>query len=412
MTSRQHILSAIAHEQPEKVPVDFGATPSSGISAIAYSNLKQYTGETGRPVKVYDVVQQLAEPEEHFLDLFGIDAIDVGRAFTQDPSEWYDITLQNGLPGQYPFWFRPVLKSDKAWYAPGPDGRFIAKMPHFATFFDQIYFPYLEGYPETYKDLDKAMAQSMWAAFPTPPWHKSSEKFSWPGLRDRCIQLKKETDRALLFGVGGNLFEWGTFLRRMDNFLMDLVLDPAGVEKLLDALMEVHLATLEKVCHWVGDVVDIVRFGDDLGAQNGPFMDPVIYRKLFKPRHTQLCDYVHKNSKMHTYLHSCGSIYQVIPDLIEAGFEILNPVQTNAADMEPERLKKEFGKDITFWGGGIETTTVLNKGAPGEVREMVLKRLEIFAPGGGYVFNTVHNILPDVPPQNIIAMFEAIKEFN
>ena len=162
----------------------------------------------------------------------------------------------------------------------------------------------------------------------------------------------------------------------------------------------------------MGDIVDIVRFGDDLGAQNGPFMDPVIYRKLFKPRHTQLCEYVHKHSNMHTYLHSCGSIYQVIPDLIEAGFEILNPVQTNAADMDPERLKKEFGKELTFRGGGIETTTVLNNGTPGKVREMVLKRLEIFAPGGGYVFNTVHNILPDVPPENIIAMFEAIKEFD
>jgi len=310
MTSRQYILSAIAHKQPEKVPVDFGATPSSGISAIAYSHLKQYAGFTGQPTKVYDVVQQLAEPEEYFLDSFRIDVIDVGRAFTRDPSGWYDITLQNGQSAQYPSWFRPVLKPDKSWYAPGPDGNFIARMPHHATFFDQIYFPYLEGYPTTFKELKRAMAQAMWAAFPTPPWDRSNRENFWPDLKDKCLKIKKETDRALMVGVGGNLFEWGTFLRRMDNFLMDLVLDPAGVEKLLDALMEIHLEKLEKVCHWLGDVVDIVRFGDDLGAQNGPFMDPVIYRKLFKPRQTQLCDYVHKHSNMHTYLHS--SLEQIV----------------------------------------------------------------------------------------------------
>jgi uroporphyrinogen decarboxylase len=193
---------------------------------------------------------------------------------------------------------------------------------------------------------------------------------------------------------------------------MDLVLNPGEVERLLDALMEVHLATLEKVCQAVGDVADILRFGDDLGMDSGPFMAPKIYRQLFKPRHTILCDYVHTHSQMHTFLHSCGSIYRLLPDLIEAGYDIINPVQIGTRDMEAKRLKREFGKDITFWGGGADTRHTLNHKSPAEVKDHVRGLLEIWMPGGGFVFNTVHNILPDVPPQNIVAMFEAIEEFN
>jgi uroporphyrinogen decarboxylase len=172
------------------------------------------------------------------------------------------------------------------------------------------------------------------------------------------------------------------------------------------------LATLEKVCGAVGDVVDIIRFGDDLGTDQGPFMAPETYRTLFKPRHTILCDYVKKHSQMHTFLHSCGSIYKLLPDLIEAGFEIINPVQITSRDMDPARLKQEFGQDITFWGGGCDTRHVLNRATPAEVKEHVKRLLDIFARDGGYVFNTVHNILPDVPPENIVAMYEAVAEFN
>ncbi len=412
MTQRERILAAINHREPDRVPVDFGSTPSSGISAIAYGNLLRHLDYDDLPVRVYDVVQQLAEPGELILDLFEIDVIDIGRAFNTDPAWWHPTVLADGTEAQYPVWFTPEQLEDTSWKAYDKTGRYIARMPAGGTFFDQVYFPYFDGYPDNYRDLPQAMESAIWAAFPTAPWDRAGEEDFWPNLRKKCIELKETTDRALMIGAGCNLFEWGTFLRRMDNFLMDLVVRPDEVERLLDALMEVHLQTLEKICHWVSDVVDIVRFGDDLGTQQGPFMNPEIYRKLFKPRHTQLAEYVHKNSSMHTYLHSCGSIYRMIPDLIEAGIEILNPVQTNAADMEPERLKREFGKDITFWGGGIETAYVLNNGTPEEVRKMVLERLEIFAPGGGYVFNTVHNILPEVPPENIVTMFNAIREFN
>jgi uroporphyrinogen decarboxylase len=231
-------------------------------------------------------------------------------------------------------------------------------------------------------------------------------------LRKRTIQLRESTDKALLVVCGCNLFEWGTFLRRMDNFLMDLLCDPYNVEKLLDQLLERHLATLEKVCRSVGDIADVIRFGDDLGMSTGPLIDPETYNRFFKPRHKVLCDYVKSHSKMHTFIHSCGSVSLLMADMIDAGIEIFNPVQTNAYNMSPSFLKNEFGKDCTFWGGGVETAGTLNEGPPEKIRDQVLERLEIFSAGGGYVFNTVHNILPDVPPRNIITMYDAVAEFN
>ena len=256
------------------------------------------------------------------------------------------------------------------------------------------------------------MGRILWAALVHSPWDHAGEPGFWDTLRAKVLDLRESSDRALMLVIGCNLFEWGTFLRRMDNFLMDLLDEPEQVEALLDALMERHMAVLEQACRAVGDVVDVIRFGDDLGANGGPFMSPQTYRELFKPRHAMLCDYVHRHSGMKTFLHSCGSIRALLPDLIDAGYDIINPVQTTCLGMEPETLKADFGKDICFWGGGCDTRTVLPTGTPAEVKDHVKRRLDILLPGGGFVFNTVHNILADVPPQNIVAMFEAIREYD
>ena len=413
MTSRERVLTAISHKTPDKVPVDMSATPSSGISAIAYSNLVKHIGRSDLPVKIYDVVQQLAQPDWQIIEKYGVDVLDIGRTFNNLPTDWYPIKMANGAPAYYPKWFRPALQKDGSYLTFDDDGkRMLSKMPVGATFFDQTWFPYVNGYPDNFNDLDAEMNRIMWARDAHSPWDHSGETDFWQKLRGNAISLRESTDKALLVVCGCNLFEWGTFLRRMDNFLMDLLCDQHNVEKLLDELLKRHLATLDKVCKAVGDVVDIIRFGDDLGMTQGPFMSPEIYRKLFKPRHKILCDYVKSHSTMHTFIHSCGSIALLMPDLIEAGIEIFNPVQTNSAGMAPAFLKKEFGRDCTFWGGGIETAGMLNEGKPEEIRAQVLERMEIFSSGGGYVFNTVHNILPDVPPQNILAMFDAVREFN
>lgn len=411
MNGRERLRAALAHREPDRVPVDMGATPSSGISAVAYAKLIEHAGLAGT-TDVYDVVQQLAQPSDEFLDRFGIDVVDVGRAFGREDRDWYAITLTDGRPARYPAWFRPEAQGDGSFTARHPDGTAIARMPQGSAFYDQSCFPYLDDYPADYRDLDRAMDKVLWSHLVHSPWKHAGQPGFWDDLRRRTLALRASTDRALMIVVGCNLFEWGTFLRRIDNFLMDLLAEPEQVEKLLDALMERHLATLEKVCAAVGDIVDVLRFGDDLGTDGGLFMSPEIYRRLFKPRHAQLCAYVKQHSQMATFLHSCGSIRTIIPDLIEAGYDILNPVQTNARDMDPAQLKRDFGQDLTFWGGGADTRTVLNNGTPDAVRRHVIERLEIFSPGGGFVFNPVHNILPDVPPQNIVAMFDAVRDFN
>lgn len=413
MNSRERVLAAIAHKQPDQVPVDLGSTPSSGISAIAYSNLLKAIGRTDLPVQIYDVVQQLAQPDMSIIDRFGVDVLDIGRAFNTEEKDWHETILSNGDKAFYPIHFNPVKQADGSYHCYDEDGkRLLALMPQGATFFDQSYFPYINGFPENYDTLDEEMGRVLWSRYVHSPWDHTQDPDFWKTLREKTLQLRASTDKALMIVCGCNLFEWGTFLRRMDNFLMDLLCEPDQVARMLDQLLERHLATLAKVCDSVGDIVDIIRFGDDLGMTSGPFMDVDTYRSLFKPRHKQLCDYVKTHSQMHTFIHSCGSISSLMPDLIEAGIEIFNPVQTNARQMEPEFLKKEFGQDCTFWGGGVETVGTLNNGTPEQVREQVLERLEIMSAGGGFVFNTVHNILPDVPPQNILAMFDAVKEFN
>lgn len=412
MTSRERVLLAINHREPDRIPVDLGSTPSSGISAIAYNNLKKYIGMDTGHNRIYDVVQQVTQPENEILELFRADILDVGRMFNTATDDWYEVSLSDGSKAEYPSWFHPVAHPDGSWNAYLKDGTLVGKMPQGATFFDQTVFPYIDGYPQDYKGLPDAMGKVIWSALPHSPWDHASEPDFWQRLREKALWLRNNTDKAIMIVCGCNLFEWGTFLRRIDNFLMDLYTAQDEVEKLLDALMELHLKTLEKVCEAVGDVADIIRFGDDLGMDSGPFMPPGIYRKLFKPRHTALCSYVKKHSKMRTFLHSCGSIYELLPDIIEAGYDIINPVQTSCRDMEPEKLKKSFGKDITFWGGGADTRHILNRATPQKVKEHVKRRLEVFGPGGGFVFNTIHNILPDVPPENILAMLEALNEYN
>lgn len=410
MTSRERVLAAINHREPDRVPRDLGATPSSGISAIAYNRLTAYKALQVEPAKVYDVVQQLAQPDDAVLDLYRIDAVDVGRMFNDRSEDWKASTLPDGSKALTPAWFHPVQKPDGSM-AVFFDGFEIARMPKGATFYDGTYVAYPEEIPKDLSDLDLQMNRVLWQKLAHSPWDHAGEPDFWQQLRSRTQKLREESDRALMVVCGCNLFEWGTFLRRIDNFLCDLLLDPQGVERLLDALMERHLNTLEKVCEAVGDLCDVLRFGDDLGMDSGPMMKPDLYRKLFKPRHTLLNEYVHKHSSMKTFLHSCGSIYALLPDLIEAGYDVINPVQINARDMEPERLKKEYGRDIAFWGGGADTRFVLNRKTPEEVRDHVRALIETFAPGGGFVFNTVHNILPDVPPENIDAMFDAVDEY-
>ncbi len=412
MNSRERILTAIQHKQPDRIPVDLGAHGSSGISFVAYHNLINHLGMQHLPNRVSDVVQQLTQPPMELLEHFGVDVLDVGRHFNNTPGYWHKVELLEGIPTYYPYWFNPVKQKDGSWLAAGKTGEIIGKMPKGATFFDQLIFPWKDSYPKDFSNMGDDMARAVWGGFGFTPYDWIDQPDFWKMLRKKTLDLRSKTDKALLLSVGCNLFEHGTFLRRIDNFLMDLYLEPDKVHAFLDALMERHLDFLSKVCDAVGDIVDILKFGDDLGTNSGPFFPVDTYREFFKPRHTELCNYVKKNSSAHTMLHCCGGIYELIPELIDAGFQVLNPVQINAVNMEPEKLKREFGKDITFWGGGCDTKTILNNASPQQVKEHVKQNIEVFYKDGGFVFNQVHNIMPDVPPENVLAMFEAVAEFR
>jgi len=404
MNSQERILAALNHKQPDKVPIDLGSSTVTGISGIAYNNLKKNLKIEG-PTRIYDVIQQLANVDMKIIDLFGVDVLDINRVSAEN-NDWYKVTLNDGNEVEFPSWFRPIKAENGSWYTEDEDGTMISKMAAGAAFFDQMYYPYEKEYPESLSNLPDALKKISWFV------HSHASNLNTDELRDKLISLKKSTNKALLMSGGVKLLEYVFFIRRMDNFLMDMITDEERVAEMLDILVDMHLASLEKKCRTLGDIVDVIRFGDDLGMTSGPFMDTETFRKLLKPRYRILCDFVKKNSKMKIFLHSCGSIRQYIPDLIEAGFDILNPIQTNCHDMDPLQLKKEFGKDITFWGGGVDTASVINRGTPEDVRKDVLNRCEIFSRDGGFVFAPIHNILAEVPPQNIVAAYNAVKEFN
>jgi uroporphyrinogen decarboxylase len=415
MTSRERVLAAINHKEPDRVPIDLGATPSSGISAIAHARLIETLGWDDKTL-IYDVVQQLAQPSDRLVDRLGVDVLDIGRMFNEKDSDWNEIKLNEKYNAYNPAWFNPETNGKGGWVNYHKDGTSIASMPEGANFYDQTYFPWVNGYPEGRKameeSIDEAMDKVLWSNMVHSPWDHAAEPDFWDQLRARTLKLREESDKALLVVCGCNLFEWGTFLRRMDNFLMDLYIDKDNVAILMELLMERHMKTLEKVCDSVGDIVDVLRFGDDLGMDSGPFMGLDVYTDLFHDHRKKLCSYVHDNSSMKTFLHSCGSIHQFIPTLIDEGIDIINPLQTNCLDMEPEKLKAEFGKDMCFWGGGMDPRVILNNGTPAQVKDEVKRRLDILKPGSGFVFNNIHNIMPDVSAENIIAMFDAVLEYK
>jgi uroporphyrinogen decarboxylase len=231
-------------------------------------------------------------------------------------------------------------------------------------------------------------------------------------LAEGARSFRAKTDRAILGLFGGNLLEMGQFYYRMDNFLMMLAGEPERAHRFLDALVEIHMRNLERFLGAVGGYIDVIVFGDDLGAQNSPQISPRMYREFFKPRHAMLWARAKQLANVRVMLHCCGAVRQLLPDIIEAGLDAINPVQISCRGMEAAGLKRDFGKDLTFWGGGCDTQKSLPSSTASEVRDHVLHQCQTLAPGGGFVFQQVHNIMALVPTENIIAMYDAVREYN
>jgi uroporphyrinogen decarboxylase len=410
MTPRERVLSAIRHKEPDRVPIDHGSMRSTGIMAIAYNRLKSHLG-VNAPTKVYDMIQQLALPDQWYLDRFRIDAIDLGRAFDA-PEKWQPWSLPDGSPALAPAWFRSRRENGDL-VVEDTSGVAIGKMPDGALYIDQCCWPLsAEDALDDFEPLAEKMKLVTWAALPTAPLDEPLTDARLEEIAGVARRLYETTDYAISLAVGCNLFEWSQFLFGMENFYLHLAAEKKKLAMFLDRLVEIHMESLSRLLPKVRGYVQVLVVGDDLGMQSGPQLSLETYRELFLPRHKKTYNYARDLSGAHIFMHNCGGIYQLIPSLIEAGVEILNPVQTSAKYMEPERLKSEFGRDITFWGGGCDTQGVLANGTPDQVRDDVLRRLDVFMPGGGYVWNQVHNVMADVPPQNIVAMLDAAYEFG
>lgn len=400
MTPRERVLAALNHVEPDRVPVDLSGHRSSGIAAIVYPKLRAYLGLEPRPVRVYDVIQQLAVVDEDVLDRFGVDCIEMGRGFALEDDDWKPWTLPDGTDCLVPAWTRLEHRSDR-WVILSDSGRVFAHMPDGTLYFEQTYFPLAES--DDPDALDTALGECMWTGVAAPPGPVDQET-----LRKGAQQLRANTDRAILGLFGGNLFEMGQFFYRADNFFMLLAAEPQKAHRFLDRLVEMHLANLERFLAAVGDSIDIILFGDDLGMQTGPMLSPKMYCEFFKPRHTLLWNRAKELADVKVMLHCCGGVRELLPHLIEAGLDAINPVQISCAGMDAAQLKAEFGRDLTFWGGGCDTQEILTEASAEQVVEHVRKQVRILAPGGGFVFQQVHNILANVPPANIAAMFDAV----
>lgn len=407
MTSRERILSALDHRHPDRVPVDFSGHRSSGINAIAYARLRDYLGLPKKPVRVYDIIQQMAVVDDDVLDRFGVDTIELGRAFAREEGFWHDWVLPDGTPCQIPVWVRPEREA-RRWVIRSASGQIIAHMPDGALFFEQTYYPFVDGVAD-HTRIEEAFDESMWTGIASPPGPLVGGADGDRLLVEGARRLRAESDRAILGLFGGNLLESGQFLYRNDNFFLLLAGEPDRAHDFLERLVSMHLRKLEAYLRNVGQYIDVIVFGDDLGMQTGPQISPAMYREFFKPRHARMWKRAKELAPVRVMLHCCGGVRELLPDLIDAGLDAINPVQVSCRGMEAGGLKRDFGDRITFWGGGCDTREVLSRGTPDAVRNHVREQVRALQSEGGFVFQQVHNILADVPPQNIVAMFDAVR---
>jgi len=395
MTSRERIVAALAHREPDRVPVDLGANESSGIVAVAYNRLKKHLGISGRTA-VYAPLCMTCIVEPSVLDVVGADAM----ALYIEPAQWKGWTLPDGSAAEIPEGFITKNLDGGDTVQIADDGTVVSRCPAGGLYFDPVSHP-LEN-AKTREDIDVGRP-----FFETFDWASYFDE-GLDAMAARARTLRNETDYAVFGNMYLHMFAAGQALRGFENFMMDLIVDKPLAHHLLGRLVDAYLPRVDRYLDAVGPYVDIVGVNDDLGAQRGPQISPELYREMVKPYQKRLWQYIKSKSGKPLFLHSCGSVYEFIPDFIDCGVDILNPIQTSARDMDTRRLKREFGNDLVFWGGGCDTQTVLARGTPRQVREEVRRRVDDLAPGGGFVFCQVHNIQADVPVENMLAMYEEL----
>ncbi len=373
------------------MPLDIGGMRSTGMMAMAYADLKRHLGITEGDIYVFDPGQQLALVEEPILKRYGADVVPLDLGTLKGWQPW---TLPDGTAAKLQGNFTLEPDGEGGWYHLS-DGRRVGRKPAASYYFDSIYHPLAEA--ETIADIDRYEFGEM-----------ADEDLDL--LAAEARRLNRETDYAIMGGVGGAFLEAGEGLRGWDQFLVDIAINRELAERLMDRILEANLRNVRRYLDAVGEYIQLVQVGGDLGTQGGPQIRPEWYYEMIQPRQKEFWGEIHRLSDCKIFLHSCGGIYELIPGIIEAGCDVLNPVQTSARGMDPVRLKAEFGDQVTFWGGGCDTQAVLPFATPEEVYDHVTERIGIFKPGGGFVFCQIHNIQAHTPPQNIEAMYQAVRD--
>jgi uroporphyrinogen decarboxylase len=368
------VITALNHQEPDRVPVNFGGQHTS-IHRDGHRRLLKHLGMEVYDAPIIDMFQQIVDPSPVLRERFHDD---VQSLFANPGTGWQ----------------LKVNPADDTW---------------------------TDEWGVTYR----RPAGGFWYDFKSHPLKEGTivelEAYHWPdprdpnrvkGLAEQARHLYEHTDKALLIHAAtGGVYEHSYWLRGVEQLYVDMATNRKYVEALAEKIVEWMLEFWDHVLTAVGPYVQVVQLGDDLGGQHG-LLSPDIYRKIYKPRHRRLTDLVHKKTNARIYFHSCGSIYAILPEIIESGMEIINPLQVSARDMDSARIKKEFGKDLSVWGGGANPQTVMTLGDPAEVRAEVKRRIHDLAPGGGLVFGPIHNIQPNVPPENVVAFFEAAAEYG
>lgn len=383
-TSYDRVRAALEHREPDRIPFDLGGTVVTGMNRTTYAGLRDCLGLPNREVETYHITQQLARIDEDVHERLGTDV----RPLDPEPARNAPLAEPIVRQGDY---LTFTNEWGIGWRMPVAGG----------FYYDMCGHPLADA--ESPADIERH-------AWPDP-----LEPGRFTTLRERAEHYRLDSDKPCVLGrCAAGTFELALWMRGFENFFMDLAADPGLADALLSKITEIKAAYWEKALGTVGDAVLIVSEADDLATQRGLMISPEMYRRFIFPQHKRLFEHIRKcaRSQVYIFYHSCGAVRPMIPTLIEEGIDILNPVQVSAEGMDTAALKREFGRDITFWGGGVDTQRILPRGTPQEIRDEVRRRIDDLAPGGGFVFSTVHNVQADVPPGNYMAMWETLQEFG
>lgn len=398
MTGRERILSAIEHKETSRLPIDFGGTSTAGIHVMSYRNLLNYLNFNDLEVKLFDPMMHLAMVDDRVRDEFWVDTTKLYRPTPKFGIPIYkgfkEGYMPNGKPMKVPVGFNPV--EDKRGFNLVVDNKVVARRGKESIYYDVDYHP-----------LQKKGSISDLKDFKLKPYNDLELDF----IKNNVEKLREDSSRAIIFSIKGSFLETPCDLRRIDNFLMDTVLNKKYAGILLDKLLDNYLEMFDQLVEVAGDNIDIIKITDDLGSNDSLLISPDTYKELVKPRQKKLFDRIKNKTNYKIFFHSCGSISQVLPDLIDIGVDIINPVQPNAKNMEPEYLKTNFGEDVTFWGGTISPME-LSRFNIKEMEEYIKKRVDIFSKGGGFVYAYSHNFQPDIHPEKIISFFDLAKNWG